>query len=221
MMTTVATPVGTAIVTREMAKHGADAVAGMAVINRLVPFVSAVILALSGALGPIFAQNFGAGRMDRVLGTFREGLRFLTVYVLGVSALLFLVREPVADLFDATGKMRDLLYLFMGPLALAMIFNGVIFVSNAAFNNLGHPGYSTVVNWGRNTLGTWPFAVGFGMIWGAEGVLVGQAVGGALFAVVGLWLGLRVIEAPCRDPLGAHHTCPDQRMQVVSHRSYR
>ncbi len=221
MLATVATPVGTAIVTREMARYGSDAVAGMAVINRLVPFVSAVILALSGALGPIFAQNFGAGRMDRVLGTFREGLRFLTIYVLGVSALLFLVREPVADLFDATGKMRDLLYLFMGPLALAMIFNGAIFVSNAAFNNLGHPGYSTVVNWGRNTLGTWPFAVGFGMIWGAEGVLVGQAVGGAIFAVAGLWLGLRVIEAPCRDPLGAHHTCPDQRMQVVSHRSYR
>lgn len=221
MLGTVATPVGTAIVTREMARHGADAVAGMAVINRLVPFVSAVVLALSGALGPIFAQNFGAGRMDRVLGTFREGLRFLTIYVLGVSALLFLLREPVADLFDATGKMRDLLYLFLGPLALAMIFNGAIFVSNAAFNNLGHPGYSTVLNWGRNTLGTWPFAARFGLIWGAEGVLVGQAVGGAIFAGLGLWFGLRVIEAPCRDPLSPHYTCPDQRMQVLTNRTYR
>ncbi|MBE0452139.1 MATE family efflux transporter [Roseovarius autotrophicus] len=221
MLGAVATPVGAAIITREMARHGSDAVAGMAVINRLVPFVSAVILALSGALGPIFAQNFGAGRMDRVLGTFHEGLRFLTIYVLGVSALLFVLREPVADLFDASGKMRDLLYLFMGPLALAMIFNGAIFVANAAFNNLGHPGYSTLVNWGRHTLGTWPFAVGFGMIWGAEGVLVGQAVGGAIFSVLGLWLGLRVIKAPCRDPISAHYTCPDQRMQVVTNRSYR
>lgn len=221
MLGTVATPVGTAIVTREMARYGSDAVAGMAVINRLIPFVSAVILALSGALGPILAQNFGAGRMDRVLGTFHEGLRFLTIYVLGISALLFVLRDPVADLFDATGKMRDLLDLFMGPLALAMIFNGAIFVANAAFNNLGHPGYSTLVNWGRHTLGTWPFAVGFGMIWGAEGVLIGQAAGGAIFAALGLWLGLRVIEAPCRDPLSPQYACPDQRMQVVSNRSYR
>jgi putative MATE family efflux protein len=221
MLGTVATPVGTAIVTREMARYGSDAVAGMAVINRLIPFVSAVILALSGALGPIIAQNFGAGRMDRVLATFREGLRFLTIYVIGVSALLFVLRDPVADLFDATGKMRDLLELFMGPLALAMIFNGAIFVANAAFNNLGHPGYSTLVNWGRHTLGTWPFAMGFGMLWGAEGVLIGQAIGGAIFAVLGLWLGLRVIEAPCRDPLSAQYTCPDHRMQVVSNRSYR
>ncbi|MDZ7709758.1 MAG: MATE family efflux transporter [Roseovarius sp.] len=85
MLTTVATPVGTAIVTREMARYGSDAVAGMAVINRMMPFVSAVIFGLSGALGPIFAQNFGAGRMDRVLGTFREGLRFLAIYVLGAT----------------------------------------------------------------------------------------------------------------------------------------
>ncbi|MBC7180255.1 MAG: polysaccharide biosynthesis C-terminal domain-containing protein, partial [Roseovarius sp.] len=53
MLATVATPVGTAIVTREMAKYGADAVAGMAVINRLVPVVFSVVLALSGAIGPI------------------------------------------------------------------------------------------------------------------------------------------------------------------------
>ncbi len=221
MMTTVATPVGTAIVTREMAKYGSDAVAGMAVINRMMPFVSSVIFGLSGALGPIFAQNFGAGRMDRVLGTFREGLRFLALYMLVACVLLVSLRAPVADLFGATGQMRELLYLFMGPLAPAMTLNGILFVSNAAFNNLGHPGYSTVLNWGRHTAGTWPFAVGFGAIFGAEGVLIGQALGGAVFAAGGAWLALRVIEAPCRDPLGAHYTCPDQRMQVIAGRSYR
>jgi putative MATE family efflux protein len=221
MLTTVATPVGTAIVTREMARYGADAVAGMAVINRMMPFVSAVIFGLSGALGPIFAQNYGAGRMDRVLGTFREGLRFLAIYVLGASVVMVSLRAPVADLFGATGQMRDLLYLFMGPLAPAMILAGILFVSNAAFNNLGHPGYSTTLNWGRHTAGTWPFAVALGAVYGAEGVLIGQALGGAIFAGLAAWLALRVIEAPCRDPLRAQYTCPDQRMQVVSNRSFR
>jgi len=221
MLTTVATPVGTAIVTREMARYGSDAVAGMAVINRMMPFVSAVVFGLSGALGPIFAQNFGAGRMDRVLGTFQEGLRFLVVYVLGATAVLFALRAPVADLFGATGQMRDLLLLFMGPLAPALVFNGAIFVSSAAFNNLGHPGYASALNWGRHTLGTWPFAVGFGAILGSSGVLIGQAVGGAVFAAIGLWLGLRVIDAPCRDPASGQYTCPDRRMQIVWHRGFR
>jgi len=221
MLTTVATPVGTAIVTREMARYGSDAVAGMAVINRMMPFVSAVVFGLSGALGPIFAQNFGAGRMDRVLGTFQEGLRFLVVYVLLTTAILFAVRTPVADLFGATGQMRELLLLFMGPLAPALVFNGAIFVSSAAFNNLGYPSYSSAVNWGRHTLGTWPFAIALGAVFGSSGVLIGQAVGGAVFAGIGIWLGLRVIDAPCRDAACGQYTCPDRRMQIVWHRGFR
>ncbi|SEM08499.1 putative efflux protein, MATE family [Roseovarius azorensis] len=218
---TVATPVGTAIVTREMAKYGSDAVAALAVINRMIPVVFSVVLALSGAIGPIFGQNFGAGRMDRVQETFSDGLKFLALYVVVMSGLLFVLRDPLADLFEATGMMRSLLYLYLGPLALASFFNGAIFVSNASFNNLGHPSYSTGVNWARHTLGTWPFAIAFGAVWGAHGVLIGQAVGGAIFAAVAVWLGLRVIAAPCRDPLKLHYKCPDQRMQVVTNRTGR
>lgn len=218
---TVATPLGTAIVTREMAKYGADAVAALAVINRLIPVVFSVVLALSGAIGPIFGQNFGAGRMDRVQQTFSDGMKFLALYVLIMTSLLFMVRSPLADLFEATGMMRSLLYLYLGPLALASFFNGAIFVSNASFNNLGFPAYSTGINWARHTVGTWPFVIAFGAIWGAQGVLIGQAVGGALFAAVAVWLSLRVIAAPCRDPLKLQYTCPDQRMQVVMNRANR
>ncbi len=83
-----------------------------------------------------------------------------------------------------------LVFLFCGPLALAFFFNGVIFVANAAFNNLGHPFYSTGSNWGRHTLGTIPFVM-VGRCWfGAPGVLIGQYLGGAVFAVFALfWPG--------------------------------
>ena len=218
---TVATPMGMAIMMREMAKYGTDAVAAMAVINRMVPVVFAVVLSMSGAIGPIFGQNFGAGRMDRVQDAFVEGLRFLAIYVLGMSVVLYVLRDPIADLFGADGQMRALLYLFLGPVALAWFFNGAIFVANATFNNLGRPGYSTGVSWARHTAGTWPFILAFGAIWGAPGVLVGQAVGGAVFAAVAVWLAARVIEAPCRDPLQGQYICPDRRMHVIVNRVLR
>jgi putative MATE family efflux protein len=221
VLATVATPMGTAIVMREMAKYGTDAVAAMAVINRMVPVVFAVVLSMSGAIGPIFGQNFGAGRMDRVQETFVEGLRFLAIYVLGMSALLYLLRAPIADVFNADGQMRDLLFLFLGSVALASFFNGAIFVANATFNNLGRPGYATGVSWARHTAGTLPFVLAFGAIWGAPGVLVGQAVGGAVFAGVAVWLAMRVIEEPCRDPLQGQYICPDRRMHVMSNRAVR
>lgn len=195
IMTNLASPVGNAIVTREMARFGTDAVAAMAVIGRLTPMAFAVLFALSGAIGPIIGQNFGAGATDRVKGAFTAGLKFLGAYVVIVAVLLFLLRAPIAALFEADGEMRTLIFLFCGPLALLQFFNGVIFVCNASFNNLGRPLLSTAVNWGRHTLGTLPFVLVGASMAGASGVLVGQAIGGVIFAAIGVALALRVMNA--------------------------
>jgi Na+-driven multidrug efflux pump len=97
-------------------------------------------------------------------------------------------------LFQATGISRELVFLFCGPLALAFFFNGTLFVSNAAFNNLGHPYYSTWVNWGRHTVGTIPLVILFASWFGAAGVLIGQAAGGMIFGLISVWLALRVMD---------------------------
>ena len=72
-------------------------------------------------------------------------------------------------------------------------FNGVIFVANSAFNNLGRPFHSTWTNWGRHTIGTIPLALLGGSMAGAQGVLLGQAAGGVVFGLIAWWLALRVM----------------------------
>lgn len=216
ILTQFATPVGQAYVTRAMAEFGADAVAGMAIVGRLVPVAFGVIFALSGAIGPVIGQNFGAGRMDRVRQGYREGLIFTALVVTVISALLFVARAPIADLFGAVGETRTLVYLFCGPLALAWGFNGVIFVSNAVFNNLGHPFYSTWVNWGRHTLGTIPFVMLGSWAWGANGVMIGQAAGGAVFALAAMVVALRVMAAP-KAAVPAHPYARQARLQQLFH----
>jgi putative MATE family efflux protein len=196
ILTQVATPIGQAFVTRATSAYGEAAVAGMAIAGRLTPVAFGVIFALSGAIGPIIGQNFGAGRMDRVKRTLYDGLIFTGLVIVLVSALLFLLRAPIADAFKAEGLTRDLVYLFCGPLALLWFFNGMIFVGNAVCNNLGRPFWSTVVNWGRHTVGTIPLAIWFGSMWGAQGVLIGQAIGGVVFGLAAVWLALVAIRAP-------------------------
>ena len=93
-----------------------------------------------------------------------------------------------------TGLTRDLVYLFCGPLSLLFFFNALIFVANALCNNLGAAFQSTLVNWGRHTLGTVPFALWLAMYWGPQGVLIGQAVGGIVFGILAVFLALRVID---------------------------
>ncbi|WP_420863892.1 MATE family efflux transporter [Algirhabdus cladophorae] len=199
ILTQLATPVGQAFVTRSMAQFGEDAVAGMAIVGRLTPIAFGVIFALSGAVGPIIGQNFGAKLNQRVATAFRDALIFVALYIVVVSGLLFLLRGLIADLFLAEGITLELVYLFCGPLALMFFFNGVMFVANAAFNNLGHPFYSTIMNWGRQTLGTLPFILVGAEYLGAAGILIGQSVGGVVFAVVAFLLARRVISDGGRE----------------------
>ncbi|WP_254436109.1 MATE family efflux transporter [Ruegeria arenilitoris] len=214
VLTNIATPIGNAIVIREIAQFGTEAVAGMAVIGRLMPVAFSVVFALSGAIGPIVGQNFGAGQYDRVKATFLAGVKFTAVYVCLMAATLFVLRAPIADLFQAQGQTRALIYLFCGPLAMASFFNGVIFVANASFNNLGYPVYSTWVNWGRHTLGTWPFAVAGAYIAGAPGVLLGQALGGVIFAVI-CWILVRRVVVNLAAPQPADPFAGQNRLQAL------
>lgn len=200
ILTQVATPVGQAFVTRAVSAYGEAAVAGMAIAGRLTPVAFGVIFALSGALGPIIGQNAGAGRMDRVRRAFLDGLLFTAIVSVVVSAILFAFRAPIADLFNAGGLTRELVFLFCGPLSLLWFFNGALFVANAACNNLGRPFQSTLLNWGRQTLGTVPPMLWLGGLFGAQGVLVGQALGGVAFGLLAVWLAWRVI---LRAPPGA------------------
>lgn len=196
ILTQLATPVGQAYVTRAMAEFGEDAVAGLAIVARLIPVSFGVIFALSGAVGPIIGQNFGAGQADRVRRAYRDGLLFTALVVGAVAAILFLLRGQIAALFGAEGEARTLVYLFCGPLALAWFFNGMLFVCNAAMNNMGRPFLSTALNWGRHTLGTVPPVILGAMWFGAPGVLIGQAAGGVAFALMGHAMVGRLMAGP-------------------------
>lgn len=200
ILTQLATPVGQAFVTRSMAAYGEEAVAGMAIIGRLTPVAFGVLFALSGAVGPIIGQNFGAGKQDRVTRAYRDAMLFTALMVVFVSRVLFGLREPIAALFSATGEARDLLFLFCGPLALLFFFNGMIFVSNASLNNIGYPYTSTWVNWGRHTVGVILPVLVFSAWLGAEGVLIGQSLGGVVFGILSFVLVRRITETAKTAP---------------------
>ncbi len=195
ILTNIATPIGAAYLTRTMARFGDEAVAGMAINGRLTPVAFAVVFALSGAVGPIISQNFGAKLFGRVRETLVAGLKFVLAYTVCVSIVLFLARGPIADLFSAEGLARDLVFLFCGPLSLAFFFNGALFTANAAFNNLNRPFYSTMLSWSRNTIGVIPPVMIGASLYGAQGALIGQAAGGLVFGLVSVLIAFRLIAA--------------------------
>lgn len=193
VLTQVATPVSNAFVTRAIAPFGDSAVAGWAVVGRISPVAFAVLFALSASVGPILGQNLGALRFDRLRSTMRDSLKVVLIYVLTVWAVLALCSPLIASAFQAEGLGRDVIVFFCSFVAGSFVFNGALFVANAAFNNLGFPLYSTLLNWGRATLGVLPFIWWGGLHYGPRGVLAGWGLGVVMFGVAGVWWCFRVM----------------------------
>lgn len=191
VLTNLATPVGAAFVTHSVAQFGASAVAGQATIDRLTPVAFGLIYSLSGAVGPVLAQNLGARQFDRVREGLRASLWFMVASVALAWVLLALLQGPLIQLFSLQGMAADMLRAFCTWIAASFFFMGALFVANAAFNNLGHPLWSTGFNWARATLGTLPFAW-WGSHYGPVEVLAGQAAGAALFGSLALYAAFRL-----------------------------
>ncbi len=193
MLTQLATPFAVAYTTYSVAPYGNEAVAASAIVGRLVPVAFGMVFSLSGSVGPIIGQNFGARKLERVTQTLIDGLKFSAIYTLITSALLFIFRHEIADAFLASGRTKELVVFFCTWIALSWAFAGAQFVSNAACNNLGKASHSTWFNWGKATLGTIPFAIVGGMYYGPEGIMAGIAVGSVIFGIASVWWAFRIV----------------------------
>jgi putative MATE family efflux protein len=188
VLTNLATPVGGIIAFRLIAVYGEAAVASYAVIGRIIPLAFCLLFSLSGSIGPIIGQNYGAGHLDRVRGTIDRAVLFAAGFTILIWPILILGSDAIGAIFDLPTGGMDLIHAFAWVVVPLFFFNGLLFISNASFNNLDRANWSTWTNWGRNTLGVLPFAMVGSMMAGAPGVLIGQAIGGVLFGLGAFWL---------------------------------
>ncbi len=191
----VATPVGSAYVTYAIAPHGDDAVAGWAIIGRIMPVAFGAIYALSGSIAPVLGQNLGARDFVRVRRTLTDALQITVGFTALAWLVLALFARSLADAFHASGAAADLIVFNCRWVAPLFVFLGALFVANACFNTLGKPHYSTLFNWGRATVGTVPFVLIGGSLGGPQGILLANMLGGIVFGVTAVLLCRRLIDS--------------------------
>jgi len=197
--TNVATPAANAYVTAAISGYGDSAVAGWAIIGRVMPVAFGAIYSLSGAIGPIIGQNYGARDADRMRRTLSLSIAVTFCFTACAWLVLALMANSIVDAFRAQGEAAELIRLFCYWLAPLFAFLGVLFLSNATFNTLGRPQISTALNWGRATIGTVPFVMAGGHYAGAQGVLAGNFAGGIVFGLIGAMLGYGLIDKISRQ----------------------
>ncbi len=193
ILANLATPVAALYVTRVWSDFGVAAVAGGAVIDRVVPLAFGVVFALTGSVGPILGQNYGARLMDRVKRTMSDALTLSLGYALVAWAVLAFAGPAIAAMFDVNGEGAAFVIFFCRFGVAAWLFITCLFVANTVFNNLGYPLLAMLFNWGRATIGTVPFVV-VGARWGGfEGAIVGIGVGAAVFGLAATALAFGIV----------------------------
>lgn len=199
IVTNLASPVATTWMLRVFSEFGEQVVAGVAMVDRLIPVAFGLLFAMSGAVGPIIGQNFGAKNFRRIRETLTSCFKVAVIYVGAVWIMLAVFAPQIARAFGASGDAADFLIFFCRYGTAAWMCLGCLFAANAAFNNLGFPLWATAFNWGRATLGTIPF-VSIGAAWGGpQGGILGMTLGAFVVGVasvfVSYWLVRRLEKA--------------------------
>ena len=193
-------PVGQMMLTRMVASYGALAVAAFGVGTRIESVAMIGVFAMSTALNPFVAQNFGAGQHERI----RESLGFIVKFSLIHGVLLALAlglsAGPVASLFSDSPVVaeRAAWYLTLVPWSYGALGIGVII--GTLLNALNRANTAALLTAARLFALIVPLSY-LGSIWrGFEGLLGGLAVGNLMVGIVS-WLYARRVLSDFPPPL--------------------
>jgi len=199
LATNLSGPVGAAWATSQMARYGTDAVAAAAVVGRLTPVAFAGMYGLSGAVGPIASQNVGAANWARVRETLFAAAQFVLLYVLPVSILLYAARDLLVTIFELEGDAAELLRFYCTFIVASYALFGLQLAANPLFTALRNPVLATFSNVLRDLCLGIPLVLLGSMMFGARGVLAGQALGNALAGIIAFAVALVLVRRTERD----------------------
>ena len=177
-------PIGLSVLTALLANQGQAAVAGFGAAGRLQSFAVVPLLALSGSIGAIVGQNWGAGAPDRARGAMRQAAIFCIVYGLATAALLFAFGDWFARFFTQDPAVIAEFSRYLEISVWGYAGFGVLIVANGAMNAVDKAGYALAQSFARVFLIMLPFAWLLRPAWGAEAIyaaeLAANLAGGGL-----------------------------------------
>ena len=195
-------PIGLSVLTALLAAQGEAAVAGFGAAGRLQSFAVVPLLGLSGSIGAIVGQNWGAGRADRARRAMYWAGLFCIGYGLATAIVLFAFGDWFADFFtdDPAVIAEFSRYLEISVWGYAGF--GLLIVGNGALNAVDRAPLALAQSAARVFLVMLPLgwalraSLGADAIYGAE--LFANLAGGLLAAFV-VW---RVLHGDQRKDTG-------------------
>ena len=188
------TPIAAGIVTAIVAGYGPTAVAAWGVGGRLESIASIVMLALSMSLPPLLSQNYGAQKVDRVKDAYQIAVKFVFGFQLLVFALLYIMADYIALVFAKEAEVATLITLFLMIVPLGYGLQGVIVLTNSAFNAVHRPMAALCLNSLRLFIFFVPFCYLGSIYYGLIGLFTGAVLANAVMALISYAWFMRMIK---------------------------
>ena len=187
-------PIGLSVLTALLASQGEAAVAGFGAAGRLQSFAVVPLLALSGSIGAIVGQNWGAGREDRARRAMRWSAMFCVGYGLATALVLFAFGRWFAKVFTDDPQVVEEFARYLEISVWGYAGFGLLIVANGALNAVDRASLALLQSAARVFLVMLPIGWLLRASWGADAVyaaeLVANLAGGALALAI-VWRVLR------------------------------
>lgn len=185
-------PAGLAVLTSLLAAEGAAAVAGFGAGGRLQSFAVVPLLALSGSIGAIVGQNWGALQYDRARRALVQAGLFCLGYGLAAALLLFTLRGWFANLFSDEPRTLEATSAYLAISVWGYAGYGVLIVVNGALNAIDRASNALALSITRVMLVMVPFAWLLRGTLGTEAIYLGELaanlLGGLAAAAIAWWV---------------------------------
>lgn len=192
-------PIGLSVLTALLASQGEAAIAGFGAAGRLQSFAVVPLLGLSGSIGAIIGQNWGAGLFERARQAMWWAGLFCLGYGLAIAVVLFLAGDWFAQFFTSHPVVIDEFSSYLAISVWGYAGFGLLIVANGALNAVDRASFALLQSAARVFLVMLPFAWLLRPVWGAEAIyaaeLVANLLGGALATAV-VWRVLRQRPVP-------------------------
>lgn len=199
-MSNAINPIGLSILTALVALESADAVAGFGAAARVQSFAMVPLLALSGSIGAIVGQNWGAGHYERA----RQAAAYAGLFCLGwglaMALVLVLAGGWLGQFFSDDPTVLAQFRRYLSIAAWGYAGFGLLIVGNGALNAIDRSSFALMQSCARVFLVMLPFAWFLRGSWGADAIyaaeLAANLFGGAVASLV-VW---RLLRAPRKEP---------------------
>ncbi len=184
IMSGLVMPVSMLIITRLLAGHGHEVVAGYNIATRVETIAHMILWSASSSVEPFIGQNWGAGKFDRVKEALRLTNRFSLAWGVFTFVFMLLTGKFIVSLINADEVVVAVTQSFFLIIPLSIGFMGIMQIASSSFNARGLPMPALIISVVRTFVVYVPLAVIADRYWGYVGIFVATALTNVVVGVI-------------------------------------